>query len=552
MFRKKLSSPGGRGNDRLVILLHIKWQMIANVFRKLHTRSRFELFTLVFFFFAAAGGLFLFFFHAFRFFNSQEPFGPILIDETFYLFSLTLFVMLVISSGVSAYTSLYRSQEVPFLLTRPVAWSDIYFLKLTEALWYSSWSFLFIVIPFIMAYGLNKNVELVYFPLLCLAVFLPFVVLAATLGSLAATLTVWLLPSRKRRRVALILAVIAGVVFFMKTEPGFVKEQGSIAGILSGYLPHIAYSKFPLLPSYWATHSIETFSLFYFLVLLSNTLFFFIPTLTAAQRLYPYTFLRAQDYSEYDDKRRVYARQFLEKFLDILPWPSRPALAFMEKDVKTFLRDPSEWSQLIIFFGMLLLYFINLKNFEFHILKSFWKNIVFILNTVGTYIVLSSFNMRFVFPMLSMEGTKFWLIKQAPIRYSSMLLVKFFLGTLISAVLTLPLVFLSGWMLEISLRRILFTTATGFFVCVALTGLSVGFGARFPNFKSNNPSEIISGFGGSSLLISHLSYLAFVGVFLALQKIPPAAAFWIIATASLLIGVIPLKVGINSLKKLEF
>lgn len=550
--------------NHLSLLIGLKLRMVKNAFRKLRTRSRLEFITLFLFMMGTGLGLFLFFHTSFRFFNSQEPFGPILIDETFYLFTFTLFLMLLISTGVSSYASLYRSPEIAFLATRPIAWSEIYFLKLAESLWYSSWSFLFIITPFMTAYGIHKNVALAYFPLLCFGFFLPFVLLAGILGSLGATLTVWLLPSRKRRRMALIFTILAALGFFLKEEPEMIKEQGSIAGILSGYLPNVAFAKFPLLPSYWATIGIQSFvnqkitlyeswqgGGFYFLVLSANALFFCIPCFAAARGLYPHTYLRAQDYSEYDIARRMKARTFFESFLDSLPWPSKAGLAFLEKDLKTFLRDPSAWSQLIIFFGLLLFYFLNLKNFQFHMFKDFWKNIIFILNTVGTFIILSSFNMRFVFPMLSLEGSKFWIIRQAPIRYSSMLLVKFLIGTMISALFSIPLVTLSGWMLEIPLQRVIFTVLIGFFVCVGLTGLSVGFGAKFPNFKSNNPAEIISGFGGSALLICHLLYLTFIGAFLAVSKIPLWLTLLATGAGSLLVGFIPLKAGVAALKKME-
>ena len=177
---------------------------------------------------------------------------------------------------------------------------------------------------------------------------------------------------------------------------------------------------------------------------------------------------------------------------------------------------------------------------------------IFVLNTIGTYIVLSSFSMRFVFPMLSLEGSRFWIIGLAPIRYSSLLLEKFALGTAISVILTLPLVFLSGWMLEIPLARILFATGLGVSVCVALTGLSVGLGAKFLNTKTNNPSEIISGFGGSMLLIAHLSYLTVIGIFLVMSRDPGWIIFLTMSTASLLIGVIPIKIGSMALRKMEF
>ncbi len=547
-------------------LLVLKLTLLKNGFHSLRRRSPLEFIVLIVFFFAAGFGLFYFFYQSFRFFNSQEPFGPILIDETFYLFNLALFAMLFISSAVSSYASLFQSKEVAWLLTKPVAWIEIYLVKLLEALWFSSWSFLFVTVPFMAAYALVKNAGLFPFPFLCLAVYLPFILLAGMLGTLAATLTVWLLPGRNSRRAALMVVLALFGFAFMKMQPQLLKEQGSIAGIMSGYLPHIAFAKSALLPSYWTTRSILALStlqtreilgwqegVFYLLVLLSNALFFLIPLYSAGSGLYPASYLRAQDHGESRGvKRGRRDRTWFEKTLDGLAWPSRPALAFLEKDLKTFSRDPSEWSQLLIFFGLLLFYFINLRNLEFHVLKTFWKNLVFVLNTIGTYIVLSSFSMRFVFPMLSLEGSKSWMIGVAPMRFSSLIMEKFLLGIFFSGVLTLPLIFLSGWMLEVPLPRVAFMAGTGFFVCVALTGLSVGFGARFPNFRSHNPAEIISGFGGSMLLVTHLAYLAVVGVFLMKSQDPHWVLFIGVAAISLFVAGLPLKMGVSALERMEF
>ncbi len=548
----------------LFLLFGLKARIARNGLSQLLQRSKVELATLLFFFAGACAGLFVFFYQSFRFFRSHEPFGPILIDEAFYLFNFALFVMILISSGVSAYTSLFRSGEVPFLITRPASWSDIYFAKLSETLWYSSSALLFVTVPFMAAYGLTNNTPLWFMPL-CLAFYIPFVFLAAALGTLASVITIWFLPSRTRRLIALLIVVAGFAAFFAQIQPQIVKEQGSIAGIMSGYLPQVAFAKNPLLPSSWVTKGILAASLvktqealefkeglFYFLVLLANTLFILTPSWSAGTRLYPAAFLKAQDHGEARKLKRARFTRVFEKIFDRLPWPSKPALGFLEKDIKIFVREPAEWSQLLIFFGLLLLYFANLKNLQFHVLKDFWKNLVFILNTVGTYVVLSSFSMRFVFPMLSLEGHKIWMIGTAPIRYSSLLLEKFFLGTSLSLAMTLPLVFLSGWMLEIAEARIFYILGLGFFVCVALTGLSVGFGSIFINFKSDNPSQIISGFGGSMLLLSHMSYLALIGALLFISKDPAPVVFVMMAAISVLAGAIPLKLGVRSIKRMEF
>lgn len=545
-------------------LCALKFTGLKNAFQKLRKKSPVEFNTLFVFFALVGAGLFFMFLYSFRFFNEQEPFGPILVDETLYLFTFALFIMLFISTAVSAYASLFKSGEVSFLATRPVEWNEIYFIKTGEAVWFSSWALLFIAVPFTVAYGMVKGAPF-YFPALCLLYYLPFILLTGFLGPIFTTLILWLLPDKRRQKIALAAAAAFIIFYFLRIQPAVLKEQGSVAGILSGYLPHIGFAKNALLPSAWITRGMMALTMpdpeglthfkeagFFFLLLFSNTLFVTIPAYSIARRLYPKIFLLIQDHKESAGKARAAKLRLVEKIADRLPWPPKPVMAFLEKDIKTFFRDPSEWSQMIIFFGVLLLYFTNLRNLEFHVLKSFWKNIVFILNTVGTYIVLSSFSMRFIFPMLSLEGSRFWIINLSPIRYSQLLLEKFLLGTALSICLTVPLIFLSGWMLEISLGRVLYTTAMGVFVCAALTGMSVGLGATFPNFQSTNPSEIISGFGGSILLLSHLAYLAMIGVFLALSKEPQWLVFWTVAALSLLIGMFPLKLGMKKLSRIEF
>lgn len=542
-------------------LLEMKLTLILNGFNKLRRTSPVEFIVLCFFFVFLAAGLFALFMFGFHFFQEQEPFGRILVDETFFLFNFGLFVMLLISSAVAVYNSLFKSPEVQLLLTHPLQWQEVFFTKLVEGIWQSSWALLFISIPFLSAYGIVKEAP-PYFFLLCLLFYIPFIILTGTLGTGISVFLVWLLPNKKRRRIAVTLTAIAVIFGFFQMQPAIVKEQGSLAGVLSGYLPHVAFAKNPFLPSAWVTQGVidftrtDAYSLtegrFYFKLLLANMLFFFIPAYSIAARLYPKVYLLMQDHSNNYEAREARSKKWLEKLIDKISWPPQQVMAFLEKDAKTFLRDPAEWSQMAIFFGILLLYFSNLKNLQFHVLKDFWKNVIFALNSVGTYIVLSSFSMRFVFPMLSMEGSRFWIINLSPIRFSQLLLEKFMLGTFISSLFTIPLIFLSGWMLEIELSRVLYTTALGFFVCVALTGLSVGFGATFPNFKSTNPSEIISGFGGSAVLVSHLSYLTLIGLFLIYSKEAHSFIFCIVGALSLLIGMLPIRMGMSALRRMEF
>lgn len=544
----------------------LKLSIARNAFKSVRRRSAFLFFALLFFFGAAAFGFFWFFLQSFRFFAGQEPFGLVLIDETFYLLNFSVFLMLFVSTGVSAYSGLFRSPEIPFLATRPPGWDEIFFLKLAETTAWSSWAVLFIVLPYTAAFGIVKSTP-VYFPLLCLGFYLPLIVLAGTLGTLVSMTFTGLMPKPSQRRAAWGL-LAAGVIFlFLRTQPQLIKEQGSLAGILSGYLPHIAMAKHHLLPSSWVSSGILAFSrhasgeggspgegIFYFLLLLSNALFILIPAYAAGRRFYPKIFLRLADHEGTSAAvhRRGRFTRAAEGLMDRIPWLAGPLGALFEKDIKIFRRDPAEWSQLIIFFGLLLLYFANLRNLQFHVLEDFWRRTVFALNSVGTYIVLSMASIRIVFPSLSLEGAKFWLIRLSPVNMAVIVLEKFFLGMLLSLSLTLPLIFLSGWMLRIPGGQILLMGSLGGLVSIALTGLSAGFGALFPNFKTVHTAEIISGFGGSLLLFSHLAYLGFIGFLLIAGTDFRGPAIVAAVLLSLLAGFVPPALGAKRLNQMEF
>ena len=58
-----------------------------------------------------------------------------------------------------------------------------------------------------------------------------------------------------------------------------------------------------------------------------------------------------------------------------------------------------------------------------------------------------------------------------------------------------------------------------------LSGLAVGLGALFPNFKEDNPSKIVSGFGGTLCLVASFLYITLF-VVLAVAAMPEASCAW--------------------------
>ena len=50
--------------------------------------------------------------------------------------------------------------------------------------------------------------------------------------------------------------------------------------------------------------------------------------------------------------------------------------ALLLKDIKTFFRDPAQWAQVLIFFGLLMVYSGNLRNLRAPVDQPFYKNLI--------------------------------------------------------------------------------------------------------------------------------------------------------------------------------
>ena len=77
-----------------------------------------------------------------RFFLKQGEIGGILVDRLFYLGWSIIFYLLILSNIVTAFSTLYRSPEVNFLLTMPLSYLKVFRTKFMENILYSSWAIL--------------------------------------------------------------------------------------------------------------------------------------------------------------------------------------------------------------------------------------------------------------------------------------------------------------------------------------------------------------------------------------------------------------------------
>ena len=120
----------------------------------------------------------------------------------------------------------------------------------------------------------------------------------------------------------------------------------------------------------------------------------------------------------------------------------------------------------------------------------------------------------------------------------------------------------SSLMLHLEWPKVLLFAVTIAIMSASLSGLAVGLGALFPNFKEDNPSKIVSGFGGTLCLVVSFIYISVVVALVAIPglhaeaniqfPISDSVAFLLALLFSAALLVIPMGMGYRRVKNLEF
>jgi ABC-2 type transport system permease protein len=150
--------------------------------------------------------------------------------------------------------------------------------------------------------------------------------------------------------------------------------------------------------------------------------------------------------------------------------------------------------------------------------------VVAFLNLAVVNLLLATFTSRFVFPLLSLEGQQLWLLGLLPVRRTTVLAVKFLFALVITGVASTLVMGLAVYGLGLPRDWAWLHIVTCAGVCLGLSGLSIGLGARFPVLAQRNPARIASGLGGTLNLIVSMVFvcLQLAGVAgLTLSEITP-------------------------------
>ena len=572
------------------ILLRLRVLLAQATIRSMVTTARLRLSLVILLSALFWGSLYGLFYEAFLFLDSLHA---EVISLLFNAFFSSLMVMLVFSTGILLYSGLYTTPEARLLLTLPARSDTIFAHKFQEAFWFSSWGFILLGSPMLVAYGVVRHAPWTYYALL-LPFMVAFVAIPATIGGILCMLLVACLPRLRLHS----LSVAAGLVVLGIAWLGWSAMAGARADTMSAAwfeqtFARLAITEQKLFPSWWLSSGLlESASsttstapdaaegnalalaeaLRFLALLVAHALLLQLLAGRLAQRVHRLGY--SQLSSEVPTRRQRRMSWFDEVLSRSGTQAGRPLRLLMVKDLRIFRRDISQWSQFLIFFGLLGLYFWNVRSFNY---QHSYAAMIGFLNLAVVGLILSTFTTRFVFPMISLEGRRFWILGLLPVHRDPIVWSKFlfsFLGGLVPCCL---LVALSDVMLGLTPWLLGIHEVCCVALCMGLSGIAVGLGARMPDLRENSPSKIASGFGGTlSLVLSSLFIMAVVLVtavpthlFLAREGIawssPARSGLWasvgtergvlaglaVAVVLGLIATLVPLWLGLRSFRRLE-
>jgi ABC-2 type transport system permease protein len=151
---------------------------------------------------------------------------------------------------------------------------------------------------------------------------------------------------------------------------------------------------------------------------------------------------------------------------------------------------------------------VNLKKFPY---EGEQATMIGFLNLAVVGLILSTFTTRFIYPMISLEGKRFWILNLLPVDRGMILIAKFLFAAVGSWVPCASLILLSDWMLDVPTWMAWLHQLLMIELCFGLSGLAVGLGALMPDLREEAPSKIAAGFGGTlNLVLSALFILILV------------------------------------------
>lgn len=506
------------------------------------------------------------------YFHDTPEIGQLLAAKLLGMAFLAFGSILLLSNLVSSLSTFFLARDLDLLVAAPVDWGRFYIAKLAETIIHSSWMVGLLALPLFTAYGVVWDGGLL-FPLVALAAFIPFVIIPGVIGTAITLVLVNLFPARRTRDLLGLVTIGAAgalVLGLRLLRPEQLARPEGFQSLVD-FIALLRAPSHPLLPTEWAAAMVMNWLTrvrdpLPIALLWSTAGAFVVIGASLHRRLYSSGFARAQEGADSRARLGGWSR-ILQVLLRRVP-PMRRE--FILKDLRTFFRDSTQWSQLILLGVLIAVYLANIQAlplFSGEEVPMFLVTLIVFLNQGLAGFVIAAVAARFIFPSVSLEGRNLWLLRASPLDPRAMLRSKYLVGVVPLLVLALILTITTNTLLRASPFMMWVSIATVSGYTLAVSGLALGIGTLYPQYGSENAAQIPTSFGG---LVFMLLSVALLGAVIVLEAMPlveylrtvraegtgrigPSGilAFTAAAVVAIVMGWIPMRRAVQELERLE-
>ncbi len=507
------------------------------------------------------------------YFKGIEEIGDILGYKLLSMILIVSFALLVFSSILTSLSRLYLSRDLLLVHSLPVSSYKIFIARWIDSTFESAWMVIIFTLPIFLSYGIVYRAGAFYYAniLLTLA---PLVINASAISTVMVMVAVIVIPANRLKSIFIFLGILFFVVLYLAirlSRPELLVDPEVFDNVMV-YVTSLQTPLSPVLPSTWAYDSFRAalsgaFNSGLFNTALSwcfaGTMVFILTIVADA------TYFKGFSKTQAASARLFKNRGTDWRYLNFLPGPVK---SFTVKEIKTFLRDQTQWSQLFLIAALVVIYVYNFKVLPIEkspIKTVYLQNLFSFLNMGLALFVLTAVAARFAYPAVSMEREAFWLVKTSPLSLKSFLWIKFFIYYFPLLLLTEILIIATNILLNVTPFMMALSTITVFFLVPGIVAMGIGLGAAYPDFKAENPTQTVTSFGGLAFMIICAGYIGAVilleagpvySLFMADMRgrvISPGTWLWIVGSFSAAFGfslmaiILPMRFGENRLSKLR-
>ena len=468
--------------------------------------------------FAFWSGTFAIFYRVLKYFHEIEGFGDILAYKLLSMALITFFSLLIFSSILTILAKLYLSKDLSLIHAMPVSREKIFLSRWIESTMDSSWMVFIYSLPLFLSYGIVYKMGISYYATVAVNI-LPFCLIASSASALIVMMAAVVLPAGRIRSVFVFMGLLVALLLilsFRLTRPERFVRPESFASLML-YLKSLESPDSSLLPSTWFFDSLKAS--------LSGSLknAFFHSALSwsfAITMIFVMNWVSGAIYFRGLSKAQTSSGRFFSSFgfrgpgFNIfLKFLSGPTRAFTVKEIKTFFRDQTQWSQIFLVAALIVIYLYNFSVLPLDksvIKMEYLQNLISFLNMGLAAFVLAAVSARFVFPAVSLEGNAFWIVKSSPISIRTFLWIKFFVYFFPLLILSEILIIATNLLLQVTPFIMIISILTIFFMVPGIIAMGIGLGAIYPDFQSENPVQSVTSFGGLIYMTLCIGFIALV------------------------------------------